>query len=138
MVAAQNIGHADASDQKQWTLMWREDGGLMPSRAVPDAALLAADSWLVDDGRVRGLDHHRRRFVAACVEASGDSPARIESFWRDVIAALPRTERWFPRVELAGPEAGPAVPADTPGAAADGQGDRMPDRGVRSAVASPP
>ncbi|GAA3354780.1 hypothetical protein GCM10017744_014710 [Streptomyces antimycoticus] len=104
MVAAQNIGHADASDQKQWTLMWREDGGLMPSRAVPDAALLAADSWLVDDGRVRGLDRHRRRFVAACVEASGDSPARIESFWRDAIAALPRTERWFPRVELAGPE----------------------------------
>ncbi|MFE5118787.1 aminotransferase class IV [Streptomyces sp. NPDC056669] len=104
MVAAQNIGHADASDQKQWTLMWREDGGLTPSRAVPDAALLAADSWLVDDGRVRGLDHHRRRFVAACVEASGDSPARIESFWREAIAALPRTERWFPRVELAGPE----------------------------------
>ncbi|MET7906272.1 aminotransferase class IV [Streptomyces sp. NPDC005355] len=104
MVAVQNIGHADPADQRQWTLMWREDGGLMPSRAVPDSALLAADSWLVDDGRVRALDRHRRRFTAACAEATGDSPARIESFWRDATAALPRMGRWFPRVELAGPE----------------------------------
>ncbi|MCP9210671.1 aminotransferase class IV [Streptomyces sp. HD1123-B1] len=91
-------------DQKQWTLMWREDGGLMPSRSVPDSAVLAADSWLVDDGRVRALDRHRRRFVAACTEATGDSPARIESFWRDAMTMVPRTDRWFPRVELAGPE----------------------------------
>ncbi|MET8009431.1 aminotransferase class IV [Streptomyces sp. NPDC005271] len=104
MVAAQNIGHADPADQRQWTLMWREDGGMMPSRAVPDSALLAADSWLLDDGRVRALDRHRRRFTAACAEATGDSPARIESFWSDAVVALPRTGRWFPRVELAGPE----------------------------------
>lgn len=86
------------------TLMWSEGRGLTRCRPAPDTALLAADSWLVDDGRVRGLDRHRRRFVAACAEATGDSPARIERFWQEAVGALPRAGSWFPRVELAGPE----------------------------------
>jgi len=104
VTTARDTGRGKPSERQQWTLMWREDGGLMPSRPVPDSALLAADSWLVDEGRARSLDHHHRRFAAACAEATGDSPARIESFWQDAVAALPRTGRWFPRVELAGPE----------------------------------
>ncbi len=59
-------------------------------------ALLVADSFLVDDGRVRGLSLHRARFTASCaahgIEAGG--------FFDAVIAELPREGRWFPRLEL--------------------------------------
>ncbi len=58
--------------------------------------LLVADSWRVVDGRVRGLDHHRARFLAAVAAHRADGGA----FWADVVAALPRSGDWFPRVEL--------------------------------------
>ena len=58
--------------------------------------LLVADSWRVVDGRVRGLDRHRARFTASAAEHRTDA----DEFWRDVVAALPRTGDWFPRVEL--------------------------------------
>lgn len=58
--------------------------------------LLVADSFLLDDGRVRGIDLHRERFVGSCAAAGVDANA----FWVDVIARLPRGGRWFPRVEL--------------------------------------
>ncbi len=58
--------------------------------------LLVADSWRVVDGRARGLDRHRARFLEAAAEHRDDAP----DFWHDVIAALPRTGDWFPRVEL--------------------------------------
>jgi branched-subunit amino acid aminotransferase/4-amino-4-deoxychorismate lyase len=63
--------------------------------------LLVADSWLVRDGRVRGLDRHRERFARACGECGGPPPRRLVEFWQDMAAALPRTGEWFPRVELA-------------------------------------
>ncbi|MER6146329.1 aminotransferase class IV [Streptomyces sparsogenes] len=97
-------GEDPGEEPEARTLMWSEGRGLTRCRPVPDAALLAADSWLVDDGRVRGLDRHRRRFVAACAQATGDSPVRIERFWQEAVGALPRAGSWFPRVELAGPE----------------------------------
>ncbi|WP_460068697.1 aminotransferase class IV [Streptomyces sp. YKOK-I1] len=80
-------------------LSWSPDGGLTP---VPAAGgpLLAADSWLVRDGRVRAYDRHRERFLAACGECGGPGPRRLVEFWQDVTAALPRTGEWFPRVEL--------------------------------------
>jgi branched-subunit amino acid aminotransferase/4-amino-4-deoxychorismate lyase len=58
--------------------------------------LQVADSFLLDDGRVRGLDLHRDRFLGSC--AAAGVPA--EAFWTDAIARLPRGGRWFPRVEL--------------------------------------
>lgn len=58
--------------------------------------LLVADSWRVVDGRVRGLEAHRDRFLAAASARRDDA----EEFWRDVVAALPRAGDWFPRVEL--------------------------------------
>ena len=36
---------------------------LTPSAATPDAILAVADSWLVEDGRVRSLQAHFDRFV---------------------------------------------------------------------------
>ena len=59
--------------------------------------MLVADSFLVDDGRVRGLELHRERFVGSC--AARGVPAK--GFWTEMMARLPRGGRWFPRVELA-------------------------------------
>ncbi|MER7791298.1 aminotransferase class IV [Streptomyces sp. NPDC097640] len=104
MAVVWQVGQDAGSEPDIRALMWCEDRGLTPCRPVPDTALLAADSWLVDEGRVRGLERHRHRFVTACAEATGDSPARIERFWQEAVDALPRAGAWFPRVELAGPE----------------------------------
>ncbi|MGW1625286.1 aminotransferase class IV [Streptomyces sp. NPDC002172] len=80
---------------------WSPAAGLRP---VEDPGtgerLLVADSWLVRDGRVRGLDRHRDRFVRSCAECDGPPEHRLPEFWRAMTAALPRTGEWFPRVEL--------------------------------------
>jgi len=59
-------------------------------------ALLVADSFLVDDGRVRGLSLHRARFTASCAAHGIEAGA----FFDAVIAELPREGRWFPRLEV--------------------------------------
>ncbi|MFN4002949.1 aminotransferase class IV [Microcella sp.] len=61
-----------------------------------EGRLLTADSWRLVDGRARGLDAHRARFIATAGSWRDDA----EVFWRDVEAALPRSGDWFPRVEL--------------------------------------
>jgi branched-subunit amino acid aminotransferase/4-amino-4-deoxychorismate lyase len=58
--------------------------------------LVVAESWLVCDGRVRGLDLHWARFLRGCAEAGAQPVTSLA----DVEAALPRTGRWFPRLEL--------------------------------------
>ncbi|MFF0264760.1 aminotransferase class IV [Kribbella sp. NPDC004536] len=58
--------------------------------------LLVADSFLVANGKVRGLELHRDRFVGSC--AAAGVPA--ERFWEEQIARLPGFGRWFPRFEL--------------------------------------
>lgn len=62
--------------------------------------LAVADSWLLRDGRVRGLGRHRERFLRSCGDVGGPSPRQLVDFWRDMTAALPHTGEWFPRVEL--------------------------------------
>src|SRR3954464_1622897 len=65
--------------------------------ARTDAADVAvAESFLVDDGRVRGLDRHARRFARGCAEAG----VRPERSLAAVAAELPRAGRWFPRVDV--------------------------------------
>ncbi|MER6357654.1 aminotransferase class IV [Streptomyces sp. NPDC001634] len=73
---------------------WPADG--------PDSGgrLLVADSWLLRDGRVRGFERHRERFLRACGACDGPPLRRLIEFWRDMTAVLPRTGEWFPRVEL--------------------------------------
>ncbi len=77
--------------------------------------LQVADSFLVANGKVRGLDLHRRRFTASCaalgVEAGG--------YFDDQVGRLPAFGRWFPRFELTGGELAVQLrPAPT-------QGDRI-------------
>jgi branched-subunit amino acid aminotransferase/4-amino-4-deoxychorismate lyase len=73
------------------------DSALLPLDDARSAGLsiIAADSWLVDDGKTLALDLHRIRFFAA-MGLSADADA----FWDAVIAAIPRSGPWFPRVEL--------------------------------------
>jgi hypothetical protein len=60
--------------------------------------VVVAESWLLSDGRVRGLDLHWKRFARGCADARirpSAPPATVES-------ALPVSGRWFPRVEVRG------------------------------------
>jgi branched-subunit amino acid aminotransferase/4-amino-4-deoxychorismate lyase len=61
--------------------------------------LLAADSWLVDDGRVRAVERHWARFAATCRE-HGVEPNAVAELRASVARAVPPHGRWFPRVEL--------------------------------------
>jgi len=76
---------------------WRrlEHGAWVPEAAPAEGAVAAAESWLVEDGRARGLDRHWARFACGCAEAG----LVIASPRAAVEAALPATGRWFPRVE---------------------------------------
>jgi branched-subunit amino acid aminotransferase/4-amino-4-deoxychorismate lyase len=65
------------------------------------------DSWLVDEGRVRGYDAHWARFDGWCADLR-IAPAELAAFRAAVTAALPRTGRWFPRVDLLGSAVGRA------------------------------
>ncbi|WP_211225460.1 aminotransferase class IV [Amycolatopsis nigrescens] len=78
---------------------WRQGHGLRPADAGP-ARLLVADSWLLEHGRMRGLEPHRRRFAAGCADAGGPEPSEVDDFWQAAVARLPRAGTWFPRVEL--------------------------------------
>jgi branched-subunit amino acid aminotransferase/4-amino-4-deoxychorismate lyase len=62
-------------------------------------ALLAADSWLVVDGRVRAVDRHWARFSATCRE-HGITPEALTAFRARVEREMPAGGRWFPRIEL--------------------------------------
>jgi branched-subunit amino acid aminotransferase/4-amino-4-deoxychorismate lyase len=62
--------------------------------------LLAADSWLVEDGRVRALERHFDRFRAACAVRGGVARYEVDDFLDHCRKSLPSSGRWFPRVEL--------------------------------------
>src|SRR4051794_9286742 len=49
---------------------------------------------------VRFLEDHRNRFRAGCAGLVDEGV--MGGFWSAVVGALPRTGRWFPRVELSG------------------------------------
>ena len=59
---------------------------------LTETTIVAADSWLVDDGRTLAIDLHRSRFLEHAPGA--------EEFWDAAIAAIPLEGAWFPRVEL--------------------------------------
>ncbi|MCS7476994.1 aminotransferase class IV [Umezawaea endophytica] len=75
--------------------LWWDGGGWSPSDVT--GAVQVVDSWLVDEGRVRGFDRHARRFGAACSRFSGPGTG---GFLSAVAETLPARGRWFPRVEL--------------------------------------
>lgn len=76
--------------------------------SVTDEKVLAADSWLVVDGRVLALDAHRTRFLSAVeltgslspADTAGPAPTEAEEFWDAAVQEIPRIGTWFPRVDL--------------------------------------
>ena len=89
----------------------REDEGSgSAAPAAQSERLLVADSWLVTDGRVRAFAAHRRRFARSCQVRAGEAQAASDHFWDALVALLPRTGDWFPRVELV--DGGPSQTED--------------------------
>ncbi len=74
--------------------------------------VLVADSWLVEEGSTLAIALHRDRFLGSIrrIQPARDAdtgssadiagPTELDAFWTSVIAAIPRTGSWFPRVEL--------------------------------------
>ena len=80
-------------------LRWQR-GALVPDDVCDLVAptMVAADSWLVVDGTVLALEAHRARFASAV--GTRLPSAELDAFWTAVIAGIPATGSWFPRVEL--------------------------------------
>ncbi len=81
--------------------LWR-DGVFEPvnSRDSAGERIAVADSWLVRDGNVLGLELHRNRFAKSVEETGWKGGVDVDGFWSAVVGSLPRTGQWFPRVEL--------------------------------------
>ena len=62
--------------------------------------LAVADSFLLEDGRVRNLGMHFDRFSRWVAKISPTSESALEQFFNMVVLALPLEGRWFPRIEL--------------------------------------
>ena len=89
-----------------------ESGVLVPcSDSVSDIKLAAADSFLVENGAVRSLQQHLDRFAGWVTAVSPDLTSALPAFYAAFIDLIPRTGRWFPRLELhlANPGGGPSV-----------------------------
>jgi branched-subunit amino acid aminotransferase/4-amino-4-deoxychorismate lyase len=95
-------------DMAEENLTWQPDFGLRPTGS-DTARLLVADSWLLEDGKVRGLELHQYRFRGSCVEASGIETSEVDKFWHALRYRLPRAGSWFPRAELVTDAAGPRL-----------------------------
>lgn len=82
-----------------------------PGEGKVDAEPLIVDSWLVEEGCVRGLELHEDRFRRSCAKLVPSIPAdALDAFLRSVRSLLPHRGRWFPRIEAyAGARAGPAL-----------------------------
>jgi branched-subunit amino acid aminotransferase/4-amino-4-deoxychorismate lyase len=80
-------------------LLWHDEAGEFrrEHRAEGPRAVLVADSFLLEDGCVRGWDEHRRRFEESC---RGVGYALAANVYEQLARILPAAGRWFPRVEL--------------------------------------
>ena len=73
---------------------------VLTEKPVPN--LVVADSWLVQEGRVRALSLHRNRFLSSCRQLAGFQETDIAPFWEMALEHVPKTGLWFPRIEMAG------------------------------------
>lgn len=75
------------------------DGHSLHMVSEYDHPIQVADSFLVNEGRVRSLHKHQARFNGS-VEKLTDLD--LDLFWSEAIKLLPRTGQVFPRFELSG------------------------------------
>jgi hypothetical protein len=81
-------------------LMRYVDDALVDTEISLGTQLAIADSFLVEDGRVRSFSAHLERFSKWVHEVSPVDTERLDGFFAAVVSALPRQGRWFPRLEL--------------------------------------
>ncbi len=65
-----------------------------------EVKLAVADSWLVESGRTRNLKAHFERFSQWVSSVDESAVAQLDDFFEAVVAEIPATENWFPRIEL--------------------------------------
>lgn len=70
------------------------------TQSTIDGAPHVIDSFLVDDGLVRALDRHLRRFAMSCAARAGVQDTAVGRFALAAVEAIPSTGQWFPRLEL--------------------------------------
>ncbi len=81
---------------------WTAEGWRVIDWCDPhEGPLVVADSWRVRDGRVRGIERHRERFLRSVAAVDG-APRDAEAAVDAALAAIPRAGDWFPRLELRG------------------------------------
>lgn len=78
----------------------KNDATLTPigSDQLIEGHLAVADSWLVENGRVRNLAAHYERFKNWAQDVI--PKLELDGFFDSVTALIPKTESWFPRIEL--------------------------------------
>lgn len=62
--------------------------------------LAVADSFLLEDARVRSFDMHLLRFRNWVEKIAPDETAHLDEFFESSIVRMPTKGRWFPRLEL--------------------------------------
>jgi branched-subunit amino acid aminotransferase/4-amino-4-deoxychorismate lyase len=82
-----------------WLWNARERHFEEPAEDISSWELLAADSWFVQDGRVRAFERHQARFDDAAAQV-GVGELVTDDFWAAVVDRLPEEGEWFPRVDV--------------------------------------
>jgi branched-subunit amino acid aminotransferase/4-amino-4-deoxychorismate lyase len=75
-----------------------EGGSLSPKES--HESVLVADSFLVEDGKVRSLGLHLDRFKRGVELKAPELLNSFEDFLNQALALIPRTGRYFPRLEV--------------------------------------
>jgi branched-subunit amino acid aminotransferase/4-amino-4-deoxychorismate lyase len=75
-----------------------QDGSLTPKES--HESVLVADSFLVEDGKVRSLQLHQDRFLRGLKDKASQLLETYEYFMQAALALIPRTGLYFPRFEV--------------------------------------
>lgn len=75
------------------------DGSHLHLVDVYEHPIQVADSFLVNEGRVRSLDKHKARFNSSVEKLS---TLDLDAFWAEAIKLISREGQVFPRIELSG------------------------------------
>lgn len=75
-----------------------QEGALTPKEGHDK--VLVADSFLVEDGKVRSLDLHLDRFRRGLDLKAPELRPFFQDFFNQALALIPRTGRYFPKLEV--------------------------------------
>ena len=75
-----------------------QEGSLIPQES--HHRVLVADSFLVQDGKVRSFQLHLDRFVRGLELKVPELRSQFEAFLSQALALIPKTGRYFPRIEV--------------------------------------